>query len=144
MESLLYAFYVGMAVYGWISWKRGGQGDAELPISIWPLNTHLVAAIIIIVLATATGWFLSEYTHATYPYADSMTTFAAIWATFLVARKVFENWWYWLIIDIVSIAIYWTRGLELTAVLFVMYVILIPIGMLQWWKTFRMQSAGGS
>jgi nicotinamide mononucleotide transporter len=143
MESLLYAFYVGMAVYGWVVWKRGGEDDAGMPISVWSLNIHILAAVIILALATATGWFLSKYTHAAFPYVDSMTTFAAIWATFLVARKVLENWWYWLVIDIVSIAIYWARGLELTAVLFVIYVILIPVGLLQWWRTYRLQAVSG-
>jgi len=143
MESLLYAFYVGMAVYGWITWKRGEQDDTQLPISVWPLKIHLVAAIVVLLLAAATGWYLNNFTQAAYPYVDSMTTYAAIWATFLVARKVLENWWYWLIIDVVSIAIYWARGLELTALLFVAYVILIPIGLLQWLKAYRLQTAEG-
>jgi nicotinamide mononucleotide transporter len=144
MQSILYAFYVAMAVYGWISWRGGAEGDAELPIRVWPFKTHLFASAVMLVFATATGWWLSSYTQAAYPYVDSMTAYAAIWATYLVARKIFENWWYWLIIDIVSIGIFWSRGLELTAALFVLYVILIPVGMLQWWKTYRAQSEHGS
>jgi len=141
MESLLYAFYVGMAIYGWIIWRR--SNDDQLTISIWSLNTHAVALLVISALATASGWYLENFTEAAYPYIDSLTTFAAIWATFLVARKVLENWWYWLVIDLVSIGIYWTRGLELTAVLFVFYVILIPIGMRQWRKAYRLQAVHG-
>lgn len=141
MESLLYAFYVGMAIYGWIIWRR--SNDDQLTISVWSLNTHAVALLVISALATASGWYLENFTEAAYPYIDSLTTFAAIWATFLVARKVLENWWYWLVIDLVSIGIYWTRGLELTAVLFVLYVILIPIGMRQWRKAYRLQAVHG-
>jgi nicotinamide mononucleotide transporter len=140
MESLLYAFYVGMAVYGWVMWRRGERDDAKSPIRVWPRSTHLVAIIAIFALGTATGWYLSSFTHAAYPFADSMTTYAAIWTTFLVARKVLENWWYWLIIDVVSIFIYWSRDLELTALLFVLYVVLIPIGLRQWQKTYRAQT----
>jgi len=141
MESLLYAFYVGMAIYGWIIWRR--NSNDELAISVWSLNTHAVALLVVSALATASGWYLDNFTEAAYPYIDSLTTFAAIWATFLVARKVLENWWYWLVIDLVSIAIYWTRELELTAVLFVFYVILIPIGMRQWRKAYRLQAVQG-
>ena len=141
MESLLYAFYVGMAVYGWMIWKR--SDDDELSISVWSLNTHAVALLVILAFAMVTGWYLSNFTDAAFPYIDSLTTFAAIWATFLVARKVLENWWYWLVIDLVSIAIYWARGLELTSVLFIVYVILIPFGMLQWRKSYRLQSLQG-
>ena len=141
MESLLYAFYVAMAVYGWVIWKRGGQDEADLPIRIWAVRVHAAAVAAIIILAVISGSLLDTYTDAAYPYIDSLTTFAAIWATFLVARKVFENWWYWLLIDAVSIVIYWTRDLELTALLFVVYVILIPVGMTQWLRSYRAQTA---
>jgi len=66
-----------------------------------------------------------------------MTTWFAIWATFLVARKVLENWWYWLLIDLASIFIYWTRDLQLTALLFVIYVIMIPFGLISWRNSMR-------
>ena len=85
----------------------------------------------------ASGFLLANFTDAAYPYIDSATTFAAIWATFLVARKILENWWYWLMIDVVSVFIYWTRGLEATAVLFIVYVILIPIGIAAWTRSYR-------
>ena len=140
MESFLYGFYVAMAVYGWVTWQRGGSDEADLPVRMWPLRIHAAAVAAIMVLAVTSGSLLETYTDAAYPYIDSLTTFAAIWATFLVARKVFENWWYWLLIDAVSIFIYWTRELELTALLFVIYVLLIPIGMTQWLRSYRAQS----
>ena len=131
MEALLNVFYFVMAIYGWIIW-RNGKADDELPVHVWQLNVHLTALAVIAGLSALTGFLLASFTDAAYPYVDSATTFAAIWATFLVARKVLENWWYWLVIDIVSIFIYWSRGLELTALLFVFYVALIPVGMRQW------------
>ena len=137
MESVLYVFYVAMAVYGWVVWSHGGQNEPDLPVIAWPSKLHLVAVAVIVMMSAASGWLLSNNSNAAYPYIDSMTTFSAIWATFLVARKVFENWWYWLLIDAVSIVIYWTRGLELTALLFVGYVLLIPIGMAQWMRSRR-------
>jgi len=136
MESLLNVFYFGMALYGWSVW-RSGKTDDELPVSVWPLQVHLYAVAIIICAATTTGFLLAKFTDAAYPYIDSVTTYAAVWATFLVARKVLENWWYWLVIDAVSVFIYWTRGLEATALLFVVYVVLIPIGLVAWTRSYR-------
>ncbi len=66
-----------------------------------------------------------------------MTTYSAVWATFLLARKVLENWWYWLAIDLVSIVIYWSRELPVTALLFVIYVLLIPFGLAAWTRSYR-------
>ena len=62
-------------------------------------------------------------------------------ATFLVARKVLENWWYWLVIDAASVVIYWTRDLHLTALLFVVYVAMIPFGLVAWQRSRREQGA---
>ncbi len=86
-----------------------------------------------------TGYVLSVNTDAAFPYIDSLTTWSAIWATFLVARKVLENWWYWLVIDSASVLIYWSRELQLTAALFALYVLMIPFGLYSWTRSFRQQ-----
>ena len=140
MESLLNVFYFGMAIYGWYVWRKGNVED-DLPVSVWSGKTHFRAIATIAVLSLIVGYLLAANTDAAYPYVDSATTFAAIWATFLVARKVLENWWYWLVIDVVSVFIYWTRGLEATAVLFILYVALIPIGLIAWTRSYREQQA---
>jgi len=98
--------------------------------------------VIAVVAASAcSGYLLSTRTDAAFPYVDSMTTWSAIWATFLVARKVLENWWYWLVIDIASVFIYWSRDLELTAGLFVVYVAMIPFGIVAWTRSYREAAA---
>jgi nicotinamide mononucleotide transporter len=140
MESALNVFYFGMAIYGWSVWRDGNAGD-DLPVAVWQAKTHAIALTVIIALSVLTGTLLDSLTDAAWPYVDSATTFAAIWATFMVARKVLENWWYWLVIDAVSVFIYWSRDLEATAVLFVFYVLLIPVGLKAWTRSYRRQQA---
>lgn len=141
MESALNGFYFIMAVYGWIVWRSGRSDDHERPVVAWPARTHALAISAIVATSLACGYLLTRYTDAAYPYVDSLTTWSAIWATFLVARKVLENWWYWLFIDIVSVFIYWSRDLQLTSLLFVVYVIMIPFGLLAWSRSMREQPA---
>ena len=141
MESLLNVFYFGMAIYGWSVWHFGRAGDAELPVSVWSLSAHAIALLAIAASSFISGYLLERFTDAAFPYIDSMTTWSAIWATFLVARKVLENWWYWLVIDSVSVIIYWARDLQLTSVLFVIYVILVPIGLISWTRSYRNQKS---
>ena len=141
MESALNVFYFGMAIYGWAVWYSGRSGDEELPVSVWGRNVHAIAIASIVAASILSGYLLARYSDAAYPYVDSMTTFGAIWATFLVARKVLENWWYWLVIDAASIVIYWSRDLELTALLFVAYVVMIPFGLIAWRRSWRGQTA---
>jgi nicotinamide mononucleotide transporter len=139
MQSILNGFYFAMAIYGWRVWRAGQLDDSELPVARWPVSTHAVAILIIIVVAIINAYLLESFTDAEHSYADAVIAWAAIWATFLVARKVLENWWYWLLIDIASIFIYWSRDLQLTSVLFAIYVIMIPFGLLSWTRSWKEQ-----
>ena len=137
MESALNVFYFAMALYGWSVWTRGRTDDHELSVSVWRVTVHGYAIAAIVAASLISGFLLNQYTDAAFPYIDSMTTWAAIWATFLVARKVLENWWYWLVIDIASVFIYWSRDLQLTSLLFVIYVVMIPFGLISWTRSWR-------
>lgn len=140
MESVLNAFYLATALYGWYAWRFGDRtSKADLPVTKWPLRVHGIALAAIAGSAALIGFFLDRHTDAAFPYADSATTIAAIWTTFLVARKVLENWWYWLVIDTVSIYLYWSRDLQLFALLFVLYVVLIPFGLQAWTRAYAAQ-----
>lgn len=135
MESVLNLFYFAMAIYGWYVWHDGGRG--EQAVSTRPAGFHAAAIGWLAALAAVNGWLLARFTDAAFPYLDALTTWSAIFATWLVARKILENWWYWLAIDTVSVFIYWSRGLELTALLFVFYVLLLPVGYLSWRRGCR-------
>jgi len=137
MESALNGFYLAMAGYGWYMWRFGGERGRELPVVTWPPARHAAAIAGVAGLSGTSGFLLASYSDAAYPYVDSATTWAAIWTTFLVARKVLENWWYWLAIDAVSAWIYWMRELPLTTVLFVLYLAMIPFGLVAWTRSYR-------
>ena len=135
-------FYIAMAVYGWYSWSAESGGDELLHVSRWPLAFHVPGIVLIAILTATSGFLLSEYSDASFPYLDSFTTWGGIVATWLVARKVLENWYYWLLIDSVSLYMYASRGLWLTAALFVLYLVLIVIGYRSWRASlFEMRDA---
>jgi nicotinamide mononucleotide transporter len=134
MESLLNAFYAAMAVYGFWQWRRGSEGTA-LAVSRWPLLRQAAGAWGVLALSVLSWYFLRRFTPAAWPFVDSMVTWSSVFATFLVARKVYENWHWWLVIDSVSLCLYFTRHLYLTTLLFALYLMLIVIGMRQWRRT---------
>jgi nicotinamide mononucleotide transporter len=131
MESVLNAFYAAMAVYGFWQWRQR-RGGAALVVCRWPIATHLAGMAGIVVLSSVSSYFLRRYTPAAWPFMDSMVTWSSVFATFLVARKVYENWHWWLVIDTVSLCLYFTRHLYLTMLLFGFYLVLIVLGMRQW------------
>jgi nicotinamide mononucleotide transporter len=139
MESVLNGFYFAMAIYGYFMWRSVGDNGEGRPVVVWPLNAHVMAIVTICILSAVNGYLLALFSDAAFPYIDSLTTWTAIWATFLVARKVLENWWYWLVIDFASVFIYFSRDLELTSALFVVYVVMIPFGLIAWTRSLREQ-----
>jgi nicotinamide mononucleotide transporter len=145
MESVLQLFYLAMAVYGWYSWRHPakGEGDGEgaLKVTTWPLRLHLFAIASVLVLVYISGDLLARYSDAALPHLDSFTTWGAIVATFMVARKLLENWLYWFVIDAVSIGLYLNRDLFFTAALFGAYLVMIVIGYRSWRASMREQAA---
>lgn len=140
MEAVLQVFYVGMAVYGWYSWRHGPGRDHELPVTNWPLAFNLVPVTLILLLTICSGYFLEANTDAAFPYLDSFTTWGGIIATWMVARKILQNWHYWFVIDAVSVFLYGSRGLWLTVILFLLYLVLVIFGLRSWkrnWSELR-------
>ena len=136
MESALQIFYLAMAVYGWWQWRKGSEGQ-ELQIHCWSLRTHLLVFSAVGVLTLVFGYVLSNNTHAELPYLDSFTTWGAVVTTYMVTRKVLENWIYLIVIDGASVYLYIDRELYLTALLFVLYVVLVVIGFFQWNRIYQ-------
>ena len=141
MESALNVYYMAMAVYGWQQWTRGGSNDDGKPhaLDVQSMTTrqHVLVITAIAVLTAASGYLLGEHSSAVWPYVDSFTTWASVITTYLVTRKYLQNWLYWIVIDTVSIPLYIDRGLHLTALLFVAYVIIAVIGYIKWRDHFR-------
>ena len=132
MESVLQLFYLAMAAYGWYQWRGGGDDGAELKVSTWPLRYHLAAIGLVMLLVYISGELLTRYSNAALPFLDSLTTWGAVVATYMVTRKILENWVYWFVIDAVSIWLYLSRDLYFTAVLFTAYLVMIVIGYRSW------------
>jgi len=84
------------------------------------------------VLTLMSGYFLSQKTEAAWPYLDSFTTWGAVVTTYMVARKIFENWIYWFVINSVALFLYIERGLYPTALLMMIYLVLVIIGIISW------------
>jgi len=136
MDSILNAFYAAMAVYGYRQWTSG-RGGLPLEVSRWPLSRHCAGLLAVVGMSMVSSFFLGRFTHAAWPFADSMEAWGSVFATFLVARKVYENWHWWLVIDSLSMWLYYVRGLFVTMLLFGLYLVLIVVGMREWRRSME-------
>jgi nicotinamide mononucleotide transporter len=143
MDSALQVFYAVMAVYGFWQWRTVDKDGAH-HVRRWSLSRNALAAAGILALSAVNGYFLSRYTPAAFPFIDSLVSWGAVFATFLVARKVYENWHWWLIIDAASACLYFAKGLYLTVLLFALYLGLIVIGMREWRRSLPLAPAHGA
>ena len=140
MESALNVYYMAMAIYGWLQWQRGGADKSGVKIIRWTARQHILGVAIILAASVTSGYLLSSNTAAKLPYLDSFTTWGSVFTTIMVAQKVLENWLYWIVINSVSIYLYIDRGLDQTAAMFFLYLVLATIGFLTWKKAYDTQN----
>ena len=136
MQAALQVFYIGMAVYGWYAW-RGGQRAAEdggkpLGVSRWSPAAHALAIGGTLVASAINGWLLAPAGGDAVAYVDALVAWVSVLATWMVARKVLENWLYWIVIDLVAAGLYWSQGFTATSLLFLVYVAIAVRGYFSW------------
>jgi nicotinamide mononucleotide transporter len=139
MQSALQVFFVGMSVYGWLSWTRSSS-EGELPVGLWPHSWHLGAALLLLVLSFLSARLLAAETHAAWPLLDSLTTWFSLLATWLAARAKLENWLYWIAIDAVLVYLFYVQDLPYLALLNLMFIGIAAAGFVAWRRRLRTQA----
>lgn len=134
LDSFLQSFYVVAAIYGWVTWNRSSN---TIQLSVKPLKFHLSSIGIIMLLAFIIGFLMDTFTNQAAPYVDAPITLLSLFATYLVAQKVVENWWYWIVIDLVCIPLFYSRGLYITSILYVVYTVMAVVALIQWKKSYK-------
>ena len=130
-ETGLQVFYLFMAFYGYYQWNKN---DSTLQIQQWTITKHLLILLIGAILTFSMGFYFSLYTNAALPLVDSFTTVFSVFSTYMVTKKVLGNWLYWIVIDAVSVYLYFSRDLHLTSLLFMAYTIIAIFGYFSWLK----------
>lgn len=126
-----------MAFYGYYHWNKKEQ---SLQISEWSIGKHLFILVIGTILTFLMGFYFATYTNAKMPIVDSFTTVFSLFATYLIAKKILGNWLYWIVIDAVSVYLYFSRDLHLTSLLFMAYTIIAIFGYFSWMKKMKINA----
>jgi nicotinamide mononucleotide transporter len=132
MQAVLQLFYIAMGVYGWRAWRSGGDAGRALPVSRRTLRWHGLAVAVVVAVSAVNGWVVKSEQGGWVPYVDSLVAWGSVLATVMVTRKVLENWLYWIALDSIAAVLYWTQGLQATAVLFIVYVVIAVRGYFEW------------
>lgn len=141
MQVALNLFYLGMAVYGFIDWRRGRTDAGEVRIESWTVNQHVMAAALVIIASAINGWILAQLTDSPAPYLDSFVTWGSFVTTWMVARRIIENWLYWIVVDGAAAWLYFSQGLLATTLLFIIYLGIVVRGYFVWRREQALQRA---
>jgi nicotinamide mononucleotide transporter len=127
---------LGAAIYGWMVWKYGNKSkeQKELPITRMPKRSWLKASIVFLVAQFIIAGVLINYTDSNVPWWDAFTTALSIIGMWMLARKYLEQWWIWIVVDVVCVGLYIYKELYFTAGLYALYAIIAIFGWLNWKK----------
>ena len=140
LQGSLQLFYLVMAVYGWYEWTSGKQKTEPLHITSFPLNKMLLA-LLIGVPFTVAGGLLNQHYKADMPWLDSAITIYSLIGTWMMAKKIIQNWFFWIVIDPFSVWFFAARGRYLIAVLFLIYTLIAIFGYYKWRQQMKVQAA---
>jgi nicotinamide mononucleotide transporter len=102
---------------------------------------EVILSVIAVIIFTFILGSLLKYTSASYPFIDSFCTACSLVAQVFLARKVLENWLIWIFVDIIYVGVYIFKGLNLTAVMYAIYVGIALLGYIDWKKDYKRQLA---
>ncbi|RTE85751.1 MULTISPECIES: nicotinamide riboside transporter PnuC [Gammaproteobacteria] len=132
MEALLQGCYVLMAGYGLWQWKFGERGEDSLVISTKGWKWHIGFIAGIAVASVLVAYYMQTYTRADSVMLDTFTTVASLAVQWMVAKKILENWLYWIVIDAFYVYLFATEGFWLTALLYSAFLVMAGYGYKQW------------
>ncbi|MGQ8365345.1 nicotinamide riboside transporter PnuC [Glaciecola sp. 1036] len=143
-DTGLHIIYMFLQVYGWWNWKHNKSEGNDLVIENGSLFSFLICWGVVLLATVVLGFTMDEYTDASFAYPDAFTTTASLVAQFLLSKRYWFNWIFWIIVDVVAVYIYLQKGLYPTAALYFTLLIMCFFGLYAWLtqsKTQNLESA---
>jgi nicotinamide mononucleotide transporter len=130
-DAGLQGVFIATAAWGWYQWLRGADAK-KLVVTrlsgagwIWAAAAWLLGFVVL-------AAFLKAYTNTDVPHIDGFLTAGSLLGTILLARKKLENWHTWLAVDVLYVGLYVYKGLNLTAILYAVFVVMAAMGLRAW------------
>lgn len=135
-------YYLAASVYGWWRWSRSAQEDGKVLSVKYSSPTAIVLYVVVTVLLSVALGVLLCYVHiwlprwfpeaASFPYLDALTTIMSFTAMALMAQQRIESWIYWIVVDVIGIGLYYVKGVQFIALLYVILLVMAINGLISW------------
>jgi nicotinamide mononucleotide transporter len=133
-EFIINIYYSVMSILGWYLWSRRNNGQEEFPISIMNLKEYKISGLIFtatLLFIALVYHFFDKFTDLT-AYVDAFTTALFFVGMWLMAKRKIENWIVWIIADIISVPLYFYKGLTVSSLQFIVFTIIAILGYKEW------------
>jgi nicotinamide mononucleotide transporter len=114
-------------------------GSEPLPVTRLKLRTGIILSVVFVLLFAGLWLVLTRLTDSPVPVRDSFITSLSIIATWMLARKIYEHWLLWIVVNTTAAFLFFTRGLYPTVILYIVYGVMSFAGLRAWRKTIRIQ-----
>jgi nicotinamide mononucleotide transporter len=135
-DAVLQLMFLSLNAYGWWRWLRGNAQHHELRISTLTQRHWLLLAATAVVLVPLLQQVLIRIDDSA-PFWDAVITTLSLIAQVLLNRKTLENWLLWIVVDVISIPLYISKNLNLTAVLYAVFLLMCINGWISWRRSLR-------
>ena len=136
-DMALHFIYMAFQIYGFYQWRAGGQAHHGVTVKVANGKEMSIACGVIVILALVMAYVLSHYTDSTRVALDASTTAICLVAQWMMSKKWLQNWWLWIIADVVAITLYLYKGLYFTTGLYAVYIIMCFVGLNLWRKRLK-------
>jgi nicotinamide mononucleotide transporter len=133
-DALLQVYFFLIQFYGLYYWLRGRADDGRIIVEYLPRQQYAAYLTIALVGWLALSFAMQRFTDASFPFWDGAIAALSVLAQFLLARRHIESWHLWITVDLLAIGLFYTKGLEPTAALYGVFLVLATLGLLQWRK----------
>lgn len=135
-QAILYVYYIGMLYAGFYWWMNGRGEDGLVIIERTPAAEAAVLLAIVAGGIGTLGWVMDTQTDARLPYLDASTTVIAACAQYLQSRRRLMTYPAWMVVNVLSIALFWYSGNPPTMVLYGVYLLLSIWGTVAWYRAW--------
>uniref|UniRef100_UPI0040484396 nicotinamide riboside transporter PnuC n=1 Tax=Flavobacterium sp. TaxID=239 RepID=UPI0040484396 len=135
-DFIINIYYSFMSILGWYLWTRKKNGANVFPISVMNRKDYVFSSLIFggtLLFIALVYHFFDKFTDWT-AYVDTLTTALFFVGMWLMAKRKIENWIIWIVADIISVPLYFYKGLTFSSLQFLLFTIIAILGYLEWRK----------
>ncbi|MEZ5895052.1 MAG: nicotinamide riboside transporter PnuC [Parvularculaceae bacterium] len=136
-DAGLQVFFLIVQAYGWWYWSRARDDDGLVIVERLQKGPASVYAAAAVISAGALGYLMKTFTDAAFPFWDASIAVLSVVAQIMLARRRLENWLVWIAVDVLAIGLYLEKGLQPTAALYAIFLVMCVVGFANWRNAWR-------